>query len=188
MEGYGPAVISAGFDIQCSNCTGAWYGMPLFLFLEIIPVTVFYFVILIFQVNITSGSITCFIVFNQLFIIFCDCIMGGHHDSFHINDIVLMASPNLKLLFKVLLTIYDIWNLRFFIPSFCISSTLKPIHVVFISYISVFFPLLLMIINRALVQLYDRNFTPLVWLCRPFLTSTCFISLILGEVAGQGTY
>ena len=28
MEGYGPTVMSAGFDIQCSNCTGAWYGIP----------------------------------------------------------------------------------------------------------------------------------------------------------------
>ena len=27
MEGYGPALMSEGFDIRCSNCTGAWYGI-----------------------------------------------------------------------------------------------------------------------------------------------------------------
>ena len=35
-----------------------------------------------------------------------------------------------------------------------------------------------MIISWALIQLYDHNFTPLVWLCRPFLTiNSCFTSL-----------
>ena len=34
-----------------------------------------------------------------------------------------------------------------------------------------------MIVNWALIQLYDRNFPPLVWLCRPFLTNSCFTSL-----------
>ena len=134
MEGYGPAVMSAGFDIQCSNCTGAWYGIPLFLFLEFFPVTLFYFIIFIFKINITSGSITCFIMYSQLLIICYDRIVSG--DSFVINDIVLTTSPSSKFLFKTLLTICDIWNLRFFryfIPSFCISSTLKPIHLIFIS-------------------------------------------------------
>ena len=178
MEGYGPAVMSAGYDIQCSNCTGSWYEVPLFLFLEFIPITLFYFIILIFQINITSGSITCFIMYSQILAFSYDRIVSG--ESFVINDIVLTASPSSKLLFKTLLTIYDIWNLRFFrnfIPPFCISSTLKPIHLVFVSYISVFYPLLLMIINWALIKLYDHNFIPLVWLCRPFLNNTCFISL-----------
>ena len=60
MDGYGPAVMSGGFDIQCVNCTDTWYGVPLFLFLEFFPITVFYFIILILQINITSGSITCY--------------------------------------------------------------------------------------------------------------------------------
>ena len=170
--------MSAGFDIQCSNCTGAWYGIPLFLFLEFFPITLFYFIIVIFQINITSGSITCFIMYSQLLIISFDRIASGY--DIDISDTLLTASPNSKLFLKVLLTIYDIWSLRFFryfIPSFCISSILKPIHLVFVSYISVFYPLSLMIINWAFIKLYDRNFTPLVWLCRPFLTNVCFISL-----------
>lgn len=178
MDGYGPAVMSVGFNIQCSNCTSAWYEIPLFIFLEFFPITLFYFVILIFQINITSGSITCFIMFSQLLVISYDRIAGG--DNFDINDIMLTATPTSKLLLKVLLTVYDIWNLRFFryfLPPFCISSSLKPIHLVFVSYISVFYPLLLMVVNWAFVRLYDCNFTPLVCLCRPFLTNSCFVSL-----------
>ena len=176
MEGYGPAVMSVGFDIQCANCTGTWYGVPLFIFLELFPITIFYFIILIFRINITSGSITCYIMYSQLLIIGYDRIIAG--DIFDITDILLTANNNSKLFVKILLTVYDIWNLRFFryfIPPFCISSRLKPIHLVFLSYISVFYPLCLMAVTWVCIELYDRNFRPLVWLCRPFLR--CFSRL-----------
>ena len=45
IEGFGASVISSNFDIMCSNCTGAWYGIPLYLFLEFVPITVFYVII-----------------------------------------------------------------------------------------------------------------------------------------------
>ena len=176
MDGYGPAVMSVDYDIQCSNCTSTWYGVPLFLFLELFPITVFYFIILIFQINITSGSITCFIMCSQLIIISYGRIIAG--DIYDIADIILTASTNSKLFLKILLTVYDIWNLRFFryfIPPFCISSRLKPIHLVFFSYISVFYPLCLMVVTWVCIELYDCNFRPLVWLCRPFLR--CFAHL-----------
>ena len=176
MDGYGPAVMSVSFDIQCVNCTDTWYGVSLFLFLEFFPITVFYFIILILQINITSGSITCYIMCSQLLIIANDRIIAG--DIYAITDIFFTASTNSKLFNKILLTVYDIWNLRFFryfIPPFCISSRLKPIHLVFLSYISVFYPLCLMAVTWVCIELYDRNFRPLVWLCRPFLS--CFVRL-----------
>ena len=95
---YGPAVMSVGFDIQCANCTGTWYGVLLFIFLELFPITIFYFIILIFQINITSGSITCYIMYSQLLIIGYDRIIAG--DIFDITDILLTASNNSKLLLR----------------------------------------------------------------------------------------
>ena len=171
MDGYGPAVMSAGFDIQCSNCTGSWYGVPLFLFLEFFPTTVFYLIILIFQVNITSGTITCYILYSQLVVIVYDRFSAG--DIYDVTDIFVTASASSKLFFKILLTTYDIWNLRFFrylLPPFCISSRLKPIHLIFLSYIPVFYPLYLIVATWIGVDLYDRNFKPLVCLCRPLVT------------------
>jgi hypothetical protein len=32
VKGFGPSIISSG--LECSDCTGAWYGVPLYLFLE----------------------------------------------------------------------------------------------------------------------------------------------------------
>ena len=63
-DGFGPAVGSFGFQIQCSNCTASgWYGILLYMVIEIVPVTIFYFaLILVFQINITSApmpAISC---------------------------------------------------------------------------------------------------------------------------------
>ena len=181
MDGYGPAMMSVGFDIQCSNCTGTWYGVPLFLFLEFFPTTVFYFIIILFQINITSGTITCFILYSQLVIITYDLITEGQY--LEVADMILTVDANSKL-FKIVLTVYDIWNLHFFrylIPPFCVSSRLKPIHVAFMSYISVFYPLCLIVMTWVGVELYDRNFKPLVCLCRPLVR--CLARLRRGQNA-----
>ena len=174
MDGYGPAVMSVGFDVQCANCAGSWHGILLFLFLEFFPATIFYLIILVFQVNITSGTITCYILYSQLAIITYDRLTAG--DIFDVTDIFFAANVNSQLPFNLLLTAYDVWNLRFFrylLPPFCVNSTLKPIHLIYLSYISVFYPLCLIIITWAGIELYDRNFKPLVCLCR--ILVSCFV-------------
>ena len=132
---YGLATTSVGFQyFECTECAGAWYGVPLFLFLEMFPLTVLYLVILLFQINITSGSITCFIFYSQLVVIALDRVFGG--DDPKVSDIIYVTSKYSKWFFSVIMTLYDVWNLRFFrsmLPSFCISSGLKPIHSYIIS-------------------------------------------------------
>ena len=39
IDGYGPSVTLPKFI--CSDCSNAWYGVPLYLLLELVPVTVF---------------------------------------------------------------------------------------------------------------------------------------------------
>ena len=135
-DGYGLGTTSVGFQhFECTECAGAWYGVPLFLFLEIFPLTVLYLVILIFQINITSGSITCFIFCNQLLVICFDHVFAA--DDPRVSDLILAATKHTNWLFTLMMTIYDVWNLRFFrnvLPSFCISSGLKPIHVSYLDY------------------------------------------------------
>ena len=176
-DGYGLSTTSVGFQyFECSKCAGTWYGVPLFLFLELFPLTVLYLIILIFQINITSGSITCFIFYNQLVVIALDRVFGG--DDPKVSDIIYAASEQCsvtKWIFNILMTFCDVWNLRFFrnvLPSFCISSGLKAIHISFLDYISVFYPLCLIFLTWVSVEMYDRKFKLLVWLWKPF--QRCF--------------
>ena len=80
-------------------------------------------------------------------------------------------STTSRAVLKVILTCYGIWNLDFFrylIPPFCVSQSLKNIHVLALQYVSAFYPLLLIALTYACIELHGHNFRPIVWLWKPF--------------------
>ena len=160
LEGFSPAITSFGFP--CSNCTSTWYGVPLFLFLEFVPSTIFYVIVVTFGFSITSAPMTSYILYAQLaahlFTVFTvlTAVVENEYGSGVIN------------LIKVIASLYGIWNLdflRYIIPPFCISPQLKLLHVFFLYYISAFYPLCLIGVTWICIELYSRNFKPitLVW-------------------------
>ena len=179
MDGFGPEVTSAGFNIKCSNCTDVWYGIPLYLVLEIVPVTIFYLVILIFRINITSAPMTCYIMYSQLVALWWSLAFDG--EDYHVSRQMFKLNQHTELFRKVIFAMYDTWNLRFYhywVSSFCISSTLKPFHVGLLGYISIFYPMFLIVLTWVCVELHGRNFKPLVWLWKPL--HKCFVTLRRG--------
>ena len=159
IDGFGPAVTSVGY--QCSNCTSAWYGIPLYLFLEFVPITIFYVVILVFRVSVTSAPMTSYVMYSQL-LVFAFTV-----DIEAISVIRAEINGGIYILLNIVIMLYGIWNLDFFryiVPPFCVSSQLKIIHIVFLTYISAFYPLCLIAITWACIELHSRNFKPLVWL------------------------
>ena len=56
FDGFGPSFKTTGF--QCSNCTGRWYGVPLYLLLDLGPTTILYLIVVIFHVSFTSAPMT----------------------------------------------------------------------------------------------------------------------------------
>ena len=163
IEGFGPSVISSG--IVCSDCTGAWYGIPLYLFLEFVPITVFYIVILFFRVNITSAPMVAFILYSQLIV----TTFLNHGPALEFEN------PTAYYFVLAVVNFYGFWNLDFFrhiLPPFCVSPELKQIHVVLIDYVSAFYPLCLICITWIIIKLHFHNFKPVVWLWNKL--SKCF--------------
>ena len=120
IDGFGPAVTSVGY--QCSNCTSSWYGIPLYLFLEFVPVTLFYLGILVFRVSVTSASMTSYVMYSQL-LVFAFTV-----DIEAINVIRAEINGGIYTLLNIVVMMYGIWNLDFFryiVPPFCVSSQLK---------------------------------------------------------------
>ena len=111
IDGYGPSVTSIKF--RCSDCSNAWYGVLLYLLLESVPVTVFYLVLLIFQINLTSAPVISFILYSN-FILLSIRLNTTNLDQFQIEQ---------KNFFQHL----DFF--RFIIPPFCVAPNLKTIHV-----------------------------------------------------------
>ena len=161
IDGFGPALTSIGFT--CSDCTNAWYGVPLYLIVEFVPITILYFVILTFQINITSAPVTCFILYCQ--ILFFEL----QYDRRPPVGRAIYQLQGTKL--STLIMVYGAMNLeivRFIVPPFCISSKLQFIHISILEYLPAFYPLFLILLTWLCIELHDRNFRPLVWAWRPF--------------------
>ena len=62
-------------------------------------------------------------------------------------------------------------DFRFFrpvIPPFCLSSNIKTIYALALEYLIAFYPIFLILITYVCIKLHNNNFTPVVWLWKPF--------------------
>ena len=176
-DSFGPSLTSFGY--KCANCTDVWYGVPLFLVVEFVPITVFYLIILVFQISVMSAPMPCFIMYAQS--IFVAFYLSIYSDNELRRQIVFDKNGSLRFDMKIIYTIYGVFNLDFFrlvTPPFCISSHLKTIHIALFGYISVLYPLFLIFLTWVCVELHGRNLRPLVCLWRPF--HGCFVRLRRG--------
>ena len=156
IDEFGPALSSAGFI--CSNCTNAWYGVPLYLLVELLPITVLYLVILIFQINLTSSPWTAFILFSHII------LYEVQYDRRPPLGRLLYRLRGTKL--TILEAVHGIMNLeifRFIVPPFCVSSKLQSIHVSILEYLPALYPLFLVLLTWVCIELHGRNFRLLVW-------------------------
>jgi len=120
MRGYGLSVYSP--DLRCSKCNQhsgwAWY-----IYTEFVLQTIFFLIIIIFRVSITTLSLNAFVLYSEIFA-----------SAYHIPQILASYnSMNAVKAAKVGLTVYDIWNLEFFnslIPNSCLYEELSPLNTV----------------------------------------------------------
>ena len=172
IDGFGTSVISLG--LVCSNCTGVWYGILLYLFLEFVPITVFYFIILFFRVNITSAPMVAYIYISQVIVA----------TFLNYGAVLKFENPTAYYLVLVVVTLYGFWNLDFFrhiFPPFCVSPELKQIHVVVIDYISALYPLCLICATWIVIKLHFLNFKPVVWLWSKLSKRSCIQDRSIGQ-------
>ena len=156
------STVAYSYDLKCMECPervsyknwlkyiGAAYSF----------LTVFYFIIFFFKINVTSSSLHGFVFYSQAVAM-----------PTNIRFILLAVAqkPQYILPAKILLSVYGIWNLDFFrtlYPKFCLNtSTLGTIA---LDYAIALYPLVLILISYVLVQLHARNFKPVVFVWKPF--------------------
>ena len=175
-DGFGPSVTSFGY--RCANCTDVLYGVPLFLFLEFAPITVFYIICLAFQISVTSAPMPCFIMYAQIIVVTFDFTTTNTPALY---KIIPRDNLDRRLDIKIALILYRVFNLdigHYLLPPYCLSSKIKFIHEAYLGYISAFYPPLLILLTWICIELHGRNFRPLVWLWRPF--HRCFVRLRRG--------
>ena len=165
-DGYGPAVYA--FGNECVKCNRNTYtSWTLYLFVVLFPITVFYVIVIIFNVQATAPPLTAFVLYCQVF---------------SIIDRTKMPTPTRftskyysSTMLQVARTLSGIWNSDFgrhIVPPFCVSETLNTYHALLLDYITGFYPMLLILVTYILIELHSHNFKLVVAIWSPF--NRCF--------------
>ena len=166
QEGLGIPVFS--YMLHCIPCLGSFGGWLLYIFLALFPTTIFFLIVIVFQIRVTSAPMNAFIYVCQVL-----SYITNSQPYYFLN-----MSPFIHFVIIVLSTFYGFWNLDFFrlvFPSFCVSDQLTPIQVVALEYVVAFYPLLLIVTTYICVELYVRDCRLFVWLWRPFSRCLAFV-------------
>ena len=119
-KGFAPPIhLSSGSCINCSYCLQNPVFLSLFLVTEVLPLTIFYIIIMGLHVNLLTGPM-------MGYIIFCQSDINYIHIHPHTWNFILSQSWKDVVLWNryVLFPLAGIWNLNFFsifIPHICYS-------------------------------------------------------------------
>lgn len=150
-------------DLGCYSCTKAYSGWPLYLFFELLPMTLFLILILLLRLTPTKPSIKSFVMFSQLVIL---CLSLNSEPPYkHV------FKNNASILVRIIKACYGFWNLDFFrslIPPFCVDENLNNLEVLSFHYISIVYPSVLTVIAWIIVDLHERGCRLVVRMWKPF--------------------
>ena len=168
-NGTGISVFSSTF--KCIECTESVTNWLIYIAVTILPLTLFFIIVVIFHVGVTSPQANGYIFFSQ-------CI------TIPLQELLIEAAWALALphdttkqqiLTNLLLFPYSVWSFDFFrifhVRDICLHKSMRIIHVLALQYIPALYPLCLVIISYILIELHARNCRPVVWLWKPF----CFL-------------
>jgi predicted outer membrane repeat protein len=169
LPDYGPVIVS----LECHPCSSseAKYHWIYYLMTEFLPITIFFFIVVLFNIDVTSGPANSFVFFAQV-VTTAFSINGD--GSIPWNDITNAS----KVLTSLYVIPYDIWNLNFFrpyLPQFCLSPNVTTIQLLSTGYLTALYPLLLVVASSSVVWAYGRGVRPVVCLFRP--VHKCFLRL-----------
>ena len=180
IDGYGPSPFYSDFCARCSDLNlGA--TICLYLFIVLFPTTLFFCIVLVFHLNVTSGPLMGYIIFCQAHIITIS------DNFFLIQSITSYLPPPLSFIFRSSLFLSSLWTLKFFqfnIPPFCISSKMTGIHVHMLSLIPTFYLLFLFVITYLIM---DCNVQYTSHLSRPWKTIFAYYTKLNNKITANNS-
>ena len=158
IDGHYPLAYS--YDMNCVECPDGKSNWWKYLLASFLPLTAFCFIVLLFKINITSSYLQGFVFFNQALSVplLVRTVMQ-----------IVKSRQYIEWPVRVLVTFYGIWNLDFLRSMhFGICLGTDTLQTRALDFAVGAYPLLLMVLSYLLIHLYDRNFTPLVIIWKPF--------------------
>ena len=161
-KGYGPATYS--FGIQCAKCSVP-KGILLYTLLQLLPITIFYVVVLVFRVDLTRPNMFHYVAFCNS-ITFMFRYSGGL-----VMTYLYSGGAMLKDMMLIGLTLSGVWTLdflRFIVPPFCVNSRVHDCVVPFFDFFPVVYLFIVTAIISLLIKLYSYKIRVLLFIWRPF--------------------
>ena len=157
-KGYHPLVYS--FDMNCVQCPNGMSNWWKYVLAAYLPLTLFFFIVVFFEVSITSHL-------NGF--VFCSQTLSLPT----VARIVLLSTREnhqTQTTLRYVATFFGIWNLDFFralnFTAICLGTdTLQTLS---LDFLVGAYPLLLLVVTYFLIGLHDRNFKLVVILWKPF--------------------
>ncbi len=160
IKDHSPSVNSHTYE--CVRCTDddVKYSWIIFLLTEMLPQTILFGILLLFNVSLTSGPANAFLLFAQVI----TTAFGLYVTHINPYSKARMATD----------IVYGIWNLDFLDPllsNYCLSPNLGTATVLALNYVIAFYPIVLLVGFFLCSRLYDygerfpfiyRLFLPLV--------------------------
>ena len=145
----------------CTKCDE--YGLLVFIVIEILPITIMVLLIIIFNIQLTNGSINGVVFYSQIIISISFSVYYYYYD-FDDYD----YDPLLPL-FQIPCNIFSL-DFTPFIYNYvmCISPNTPPLGVISLWYVIGFYPLLLLLLLYVWITLYDKGYKCVVFITRPF--------------------
>ena len=159
-------------SFECQNCSALAINWVIFVAVEGLLPLVFFVVVILLHISLTSGPANGFIFCSQVLTVTLEVII--------IRSSWLQTNFRHPLIMTYLMVdLYSIWSLDFsrFFHAFahsyhlCLGSQLRVIHVLSLRYLSALYPLCLIVVAYVLIELHARNCRILVWLWKPL----CFL-------------
>ena len=159
-DGHYPLVYS--YDMNCVECPEGKSNWWKFVLAAFLPLTVFYFIVLLFRINITSSYLLGFVFHAQAMSLPAIARFALY---------ALQGTPHLQELTRFTLVVYGTWNLDILHSmqlGICLGT--DTLQTLALDLAVGIYPLLLMVLSYLLIDLYDRNFRLLVIIWEPFRT------------------
>ena len=158
-DGHSPLVLS--YNLSCVECPDAHKNWWKFILVAFVPLTFFYFFIVLFNINVTSSRLHGVVIFSQALsmpafvrIIFSRTSKGN---------------SQLRISSKIIMTLYSFWNLdllRSVLPNTCLDVT--TLQALALDYLPALYPYVLILFSYLLIRLYDRKVSCIVRAWNPF--------------------
>ena len=158
-DGYSPFVLT--YNLSCVRCPDGHKNWWKFILAGFVPLTFFYFFVVLFNINVTSSRLHGVVWFSQAL------------SMPALARIIMLAAQNKSLNFlkaaKICLMFYSFWNLDIFrsvIPDICLNIT--TLQALALDYLLAFYPFLLILFSHLVIKLYDSHVPFLVMVWKPF--------------------